>query len=689
MDYKRRSGLIITLIGAIGFLVISSAAVRADDSSREVAVSLNAGETYVIKGLSAGGTPAVHVINNPNALVVHGEAPGELVLLGASAGQWAIDVKTDEGEKVTYNVTVNAIAKPALAPGKAPVAMGASNPGSDSNKPAASATALDSGSGLVANPSGTAAVASAPAAGSETASLPPSGGPAGLTSGAVSATAPAASTATAPAPSSSSSTASAAAPAAASAPAAPMTVADNSIEASTGSSAPAAPPAAAAPVAAAASPAPAPVVTADNSSPVIPSQAAGGAERLPAERFKTDPLAVPASPVETAASGTHYLPEDTVLLSAGSSHIFDFPRRIRRVSIADTEVADLQVINPYQLNLIGHKAGFTTLAVWDAQGRYEEREVRVDPFGRQQVLLNVIVAELDRGRLEQQGINWTAALPHQGISLVGITGGPATPYSPNSSLTASTLIGAGTANQALVQTTATGTIPPQGELIPMLLSQNVNYALAAGNGNVQAQSFFQFLETHALAKILAEPHLLANSGEKAEFLSGGEIPIVIAQALNTSIVFKQFGTSVIFVPTVVGRDTIELEVKPEVSEPDYAHGVNMFGFTIPAFVTRRAQTVVRLQNNQTLIIAGLILHTKTSQVNKTPYIGDLPYVGNLFKNTSYNDQETDLVMSVTPQMVQPLPSNGTVALPTDRGPMSYQEIRTERLDQLDASRPRF
>jgi pilus assembly protein CpaC len=411
---------------------------------------------------------------------------------------------------------------------------------------------------------------------------------------------------------------------------------------------------------------------------------------MPAERFKSDPLAGPASPVDTAASGTHYLPEDTVLMSAGSSHIFDFPRRIRRVSIADTEVADLQVINPYQLNLIGHKEGFTTLAVWDAQGRYEEREIRVDPFGKQQVLLNVIVAELNRSRLEQQGINWTAALPHQGISLVGLGGGsPATPYSATSTLTASTLLGAGTANQALVQSTATGTIPPQGQLIPMLLSSNVNYALAAGNGNVQTQTFFQFLEDHALAKILAQPHLLANSGEKAEFLSGGEIPIVIAQALNTSVVFKQFGTSVIFVPTVIGRDTIELEVKPEVSEPDYAHGVNMFGFTIPAFVTRRAQTVVRLHDNQTLIIAGLILHTKTSEVNKTPYLGDLPYVGALFKNTSYNDQETDLVMSVTPQMVQPLPPNGTVALPTDRGPMSYQEIRTGRVNPLDASRPRF
>jgi pilus assembly protein CpaC len=713
MNSKRRSGLIITLISAVGLVVLSSAALRAaDEANREVAVNLNAGESYVIKGLSAGGTPAVHVITNPNALIVHGEAPGELVLLGASAGQWAIDVKTAEGEKVTYKVSVKAIASPFSHPleaGKAPAPITDPGLGSSADKSTPSSTALDSGSGPVTNPSAPAPVASAPVAGSETASVPPLSGSAGLTAGAVAATAPAASAAAEPAPassasaSSSSASASSTTPASAPAPSkessAPMTVADNSIEASTGS-APAAPApiAAPAPVAASAPVAPpavatppsAPIVTADSGNPVISSQAGSTAEQLPAERFKTDPLAMPGSPVETAASGTHYLPDDSVLMSAGSSHIFDFPRRIRRVSIADTEVADLQVINPYQLNLIGHKAGFTTLAVWDAQGRYEEREVRVDPFGKQQVLLNVIVAELNRGRLEQQGIDWTAALPHQNFSLVGIgPGGVATPYSATSSLTASTLLGAGTANQALIQSTANGTLPPSGSLIPMLLSQNVNYGIAAGNGNVQTQTLFQFLENHSLAKILAEPHLLANSGEKAEFLSGGEIPIVIAQALNTSIVFKQFGTSVIFVPTVVGKDTIELEVKPEVSQPDFAHGVNMFGFTVPAFVTRRAQTVVRLHNNQTLIVAGLLLHTKTSEVDKTPYLGDIPYLGGLFKHTSYNDQESDLVMSVTPQMVQPLPDNGTVALPTDRGPMTAREIQTERLNQTDVSRPRF
>jgi pilus assembly protein CpaC len=90
----------------------------------------------------------------------------------------------------------------------------------------------------------------------------------------------------------------------------------------------------------------------------------------------------------------------------------------------------------------------------------------------------------------------------------------------------------------------------------------------------------------------------------------------INRTRGTTLVFKEFGTSVVFVPTVIGRDEIALEVKPEVSQPDFAIGVNLFGFTVPGFITRRAQTFVRLKNNQTLIIAGLLLRTRTSRLTK-------------------------------------------------------------------------
>ena len=400
------------------------------------------------------------------------------------------------------------------------------------------------------------------------------------------------------------------------------------------------------------------------------------------ERFRVDPsVTLSGGELHSGAisGGRHYLPEDSVQLQTGSSRIIDFVTKLRRVSIADTTIADIQVINPFQVNLIGHKPGFTTLAIWDQSGNYQERPVRIDPNGKQQVLLNTMVAELDRSNIENQGTNLSGALAHAGVSLVGLPGAVATPYSPSESVT----------SPSGVVSSVQQSLAPAGSLTGLILSQGLTYGLAVGNNDYQVQGFFQYLENHQLAKILAQPHLLANSGEEAKFLSGGEIPIVIAQALNTSIVFKQFGTSVEFVPTVVGRNDIELLVKPEVSEPDYAHGVNLFGFTVPAFVTRRAETLVQLKDNQTLIIAGLILHEKKTQVQKVPYLGDLPYAGGLFRNTSYSNTETDLIMSVTPQIVQPLPDGAAVYNPTSVPELTTQQIETRRLAQPDASRPRF
>jgi Flp pilus assembly secretin CpaC len=612
-----------------------------EDSAQQVAVTLNAGETYVIRDLTANAAPSVHVVDNPKALVVNREKPGELELVAAAAGKWKIDVETASGDKVTYKVKVKASddsldSRAAARRDAAPEVMASRDATDDAP---ATSTALDAGSGPVA-PTAKASISSL---------LPP-----------VASTRSAGSAASAPTASGDASTAG---PVVASTSSTPLGVMPAG-SASSGSVAPAA-----APMTLAAASSPAVLLPAMNSYPPPPSVAVNSAPVMsnqryltPMGRYKNDPPAVIQG--QSVNAGTHYLPADVVELSAGSSSIYDFPGRIRRISIADTAVADLQVVNPFQINLVGHKEGFTTLAVWDTRGQYEERQVRVDPFGKQQVMLNVIVSEVNRSRLEEQGINWTVALPHLGISLLGLPGN--------------------------VSTVNQGTSAPAGGgLIPLLLSTNVNYAIAGGNGDVQGTAFFQFLENHDLAKILAEPKLMANSGEKAEFLSGGEIPIVIAQALNTSIVFKEFGVSIVFVPTVVGNDDILLQVKPEVSEPDFAHGVSLFGFTVPAFVTRRAQTFVRLKNNQMLIIAGLLLRTKTSHITKAPYLGDIPYLGNLFKSTSYQDQQSDLVMAVTPQIIAPMAPVAQPWLPTDRPQLTAEDIRTKRIEPEDTSRPRF
>ncbi len=287
-------------------------------------------------------------------------------------------------------------------------------------------------------------------------------------------------------------------------------------------------------------------------------------------------------------------------------------------------------------------------------------------------MLHIIVAEVDLNKLQQQGIDIAVALKNIGLTLVSLPGGVASPYTSSN--------------------TSVGPIvpPPGGTPLPLLFNQSMTYLVAGNNSNVAAWSFFQFLESHDLARILARPELLANSGQKAKFLSGGEIPIVITQALTTSIVFKQYGTSVIFVPTVIGSRDVDLLVRPEVSQPDYSLGVMLFGFTVPAFVTRRAETRARLRDNQTLIIAGLIQDISRSTLRKVPYFGDIPYLGAFFRSTYWSHDKTELVMSVTPEIVRPLPPGGEVALPTERqGPLTPEEVMTKPLSRPDVTRPRF
>jgi Flp pilus assembly secretin CpaC len=590
-----RNALIAAFAAFVMTLAVAVGA-RADSGKpgETISLTLQAGESYVIDNLAPASAPAVKVIENPHALVLHAEDPGKLVLLGAESGRWMVSVTRGDGEGVTYDVMVKSVATPGapLKPGKSPAAM--SDAGLTGARTAASPSPAPSMGSAAAPPASAALLTAA-----ETTTV------AGSSSGARAIPAPAGQT-------------------------------------------------------------------------IAPLQPARAAE------YRSNPsvLASTGYISPSISGGRHYLPPGAIDLMTGTSRVIDFRRRLTRVSISDSKIADIQVVNPYQLNLVGHTAGFTTLTVWDDQGNYEERQVRIDTGGRQQVLLNTIVAELNRQAIENQGVNLSVALTNLGVSLVGLPGAVATPYSSQTTITTTSPFGTSA-------TTTSSSLPPAGTLIPMLLSQNITYGLAAGNSNVQWQGFFQFLENHALGKILAEPHLLANSGEQAKFLSGGEIPIVIAQALNTSIVFKQFGTSVDFVPTVVGKDVIELLVKPEVSQPDYQHGVQLFGFSVPAFVTRKAETMVRLRDNQTLIIAGLILHQKDAVVQKVPYLGDIPYLGGLFRNTSYQNTETDLVMSVTPQIVAPLPEGGRVFNPVSRGPLTRQEIETQRLTPPDASRPRF
>jgi pilus assembly protein CpaC len=180
--------------------------------------------------------------------------------------------------------------------------------------------------------------------------------------------------------------------------------------------------------------------------------------------------------------------------------------------------------------------------------------------------------------------------------------------------------------------------------------------------------FMEILESHGLSKVLAEPTLVARSGDQAEFLVGGEVPIPIAQGGafgSITIEYKPFGVGVKFTPTVLASEKIHLDVTSEVSDPDFTTGVESGGVTVPSFNTRRAATAIELGDGQSFAIAGLLRDDVTALVEKYPGIGDVPVLGLLFRSQEFLQNQTELVLIVTPRLVRPLPP-GPQKLPTDQ-----------------------
>jgi pilus assembly protein CpaC len=171
-------------------------------------------------------------------------------------------------------------------------------------------------------------------------------------------------------------------------------------------------------------------------------------------------------------------------------------------------------------------------------------------------------------------------------------------------------------------------------------------------------------ETDGLVNTLAEPNLTALSGETASFLAGGEFPVPIPQSQGAvTIEYKQYGVGLAFTPVVLADGRISMRVRPEVSELSNQGSIKLGDFSIPALTTRRAETTVELGSGQSFMIAGLIRNSQTNDINKAPFLGDLPILGALFRSTSYRRQETELVIIVTPYLVKP--SSSQLALPND------------------------
>lgn len=268
----------------------------------------------------------------------------------------------------------------------------------------------------------------------------------------------------------------------------------------------------------------------------------------------------------------------------------------------------------------------------------------------QQVMLEVRFLEVARSAGRELGVNLYAG--NGNLTQVGNSG------------TAGAPVAAHTPQGVPVLATASGLLgnaTPFGSLLTNVLRTS--------NGT-SVDLLLQALETKGLVRSLAEPNLMALSGDSARFLAGGEFPVPVASNTTngfptTTIEFKKFGVELGFVPTVLSRGVINLRVEPSVSELDFTNAVTIAGTTVPALSSRNARTTVELRDGQSFAIAGLLQTRNAQDVQQLPWIGSVPVIGALFRSASYQQKETDLVVIVTPRLVAPAVPGQTLASPLD------------------------
>lgn len=425
------------------------------------------------------------------------------------------------------------------------------------------------------------------------------------------------------------------------------------------------------------------------------------------------PLA--AAPATTATAQSVIRPNQDIVLSIGRGELINIPGSMSDVFIADDGVADVQIKSQRQLYLFGKAGGETTVyasnasgqIIWSANVRVgsnissidqmlnlamPQAKVNVATMGTNTILLtgtvgapedaadaqalveayvgdefNVIsrlrmatplqvnlrvkVAEVGRSVVRALGVNLATVDATSGFRF-GIGQG-----FPNG-VPIFTPDGPAGLGVGFNQVTQGGTTVPT-------TGQGSTLGFAGKILGLDVLSALDLAENQGLVTTLSEPNLTALSGETAEFLAGGEFPVPSSGGLgSTSITFKPYGVSLSYTPTVLANGRISMRVRPEVSEISNQNAIQVGGFQIPALVTRRAETTVELGSGQSFVIAGLLSNNSQNAIEKAPGLGDIPVLGNLFRSTTYQKGETELVIVVTPYLVKPVNEN-EISLPTD------------------------
>lgn len=400
-------------------------------------------------------------------------------------------------------------------------------------------------------------------------------------------------------------------------------------------------------------------------------------------------------------------------LIIGKSTLMRLPSPIERISVGNPNIADVSLISPVELYLLGKTYGSTNLVIWRKGGATsaidvnvnidaermekklreflpDEKGIRVRPAA-DSVILTGVVSSAVKAKYAEDIANAFVRDINKNLVLPVIAG--------DAKAKAGTAISVGGGGEAgakvvnLLQVAQGQQVMLEvkvAEVQKTLLEKlGVNFSFLAGNGGLN----YSILSTlsagttgifsiradngnlvtldankrDGLIKILAEPNIMSISGQEASFLAGGRIFIPTIGSLGVpQLTEKEFGVGVKFTPTVLDGGRIHLKVSPEVSElaaDPLTFGTGSSSSTLPSFTTRRVQTTVQLMDGQTLAIAGLIKNNVTETMSRVPLLGEIPILGALFRSSDFRNDRSELVFLITPRLVKPL--DGTPVLPTD------------------------
>jgi pilus assembly protein CpaC len=385
----------------------------------------------------------------------------------------------------------------------------------------------------------------------------------------------------------------------------------------------------------------------------------------------------------------------SVVVPAGKSEMIRTDASFADIVVGDPEIADVMPLTDRSLSILGKKIGTTRVSVYaegkklvgvfDVEVSYDTQKLAAElarrfplahitvstvngrimltgsapdavtldkaitiakQFGpevinsvqvaqNQQVLLEVRFVEVTRNASRELGISWDVL----GKDVAAATG------------LVSTIAGAPPFNvSGLLSGTA-----PFGTMVGKVLG-----------GGVSADVIIKALEARDMARRLAEPNLVALSGDTASFLAGGEFPFpVAAQFGQITVEWKRFGVGLAFTPTVLAQGLINLKIEPEVSQLDPTNTITVAGVQLPSLIVRRANTTIELHDGQSFAIAGLLQNIASTNQQQLPWLGDVPVLGALFRSALYKKQETDLAIIITPHIVRPARPSEPLRVPTD------------------------